>query len=160
MGIGRFFAGVGALVWHPPDGKYLLLRRSASKDFAAGAWECVTGRVDQGEGFPQAVRREVREELGVEVQIDFIVGTMRFYRGEAQPENELLGVQFCCSLEAPEAIRLGAEHAESRWVMPEEAEALLPEGHWLLKAIRRAEAMRALLPPPLPERYRTEGFEL
>ena len=94
MSIGRFHAGIAALIWSPKTEQYLLLRRSEDKDYARGAWECVTGRVDQGEGFPQAVRREVREELGVEVQIDFIVGTMRLYRGEAQPENELLGVQF------------------------------------------------------------------
>ena len=40
---------VGALVWRRSDGKYLLLQRSAQKDFAAGQWECVTGRVEQGE---------------------------------------------------------------------------------------------------------------
>ncbi len=160
MRIGRFFAGIGALVWRPSDGKYLLLRRSTDKDFASGAWECVTGRVDQGEGFPEATRREVREELGVEAQIDFIVGTTHFYRGEAQPENELIGVQFCCSSEAPEALHLSAEHSEVRWMTAGEADALLPEGHWLLKAIRRAETLRALSPAALLAHYRMEGFEL
>jgi hypothetical protein len=38
--IGRFFAGVGALVRHPSDGKYLLLRRTAEKDFAGGVGMC------------------------------------------------------------------------------------------------------------------------
>lgn len=159
MTIGRFYAGVAALIWRPADGRYLLLHRSVAKDFGAGAWECVTGRVDQGEGFPQAARREAREELGVDVQIDFIVGTMHFYRGAARPENELIGVQFCCSLEAAPAIRLSAEHAEARWATPAEAEALLPDGHWLRQAIRRAEALRAGLPPGLVERFRIEGFE-
>ena len=46
--IGTFYAGIGALVWHPKSDTYLLLKRSMAKDFAAGAWECVTGRVDQG----------------------------------------------------------------------------------------------------------------
>jgi 8-oxo-dGTP pyrophosphatase MutT (NUDIX family) len=159
MPIGRFYAGVAALIRRPTDGRYLLLQRSAGKDFTAGAWESVTSRVDQGEGFPQAVRREAREELGVDVRIDFIVGTMHFYRGAAQPENELVGVQFGCSLEVAEPIRLSAEHTEYRWVTAAEAEALLPEGHWLRRAIRRAEALRAGLPPVLLERFRTEGFE-
>jgi 8-oxo-dGTP pyrophosphatase MutT (NUDIX family) len=65
MSIGRFYAGIGALVWCPSVQKYLVLRRSADKDFGGGAWECVTGRVDQGEGFTEAVLREIYEELGV-----------------------------------------------------------------------------------------------
>ncbi len=158
MSIGRFYAAIAALLWNPADGKYLVLRRTEDKDFAGGAWECITGRVDQGEGFTEAVHREVREELGVEVQIDFIVGTMHFYRGEATPENELVGVEYCCSVEDPEAIQTSWEHTEHRWITPEEAEGLFAQGHWLRDLIRRAERIRALLPPDLLEAYR-EGFE-
>jgi 8-oxo-dGTP pyrophosphatase MutT (NUDIX family) len=158
--IGRFFAGVGALVRRPADGRYLLLRRTTEKDFAAGAWECVTGRVDQGEGFTDAVLREVNEELGVTAHIDFIVGTGHFYRGDARPENELVGVQYCCSIEDPEAIRMSGEHTEHRWIAPGEVRELLPEGHWLAAAIDRAEAMRALSPPELLDYHRKQGFEV
>jgi 8-oxo-dGTP diphosphatase len=157
--IGRFFAAAGALVRRPADGKYLLLRRAAEKDFAAGTWECVTGRVDQGEGFTDAVLREVHEELGVSAHIDFIVGTMHFYRGEARPENELVGVQYCCSIEDPQAITMSEEHAEHRWVTPEEAREFLPAAHWLVDVIDRAEAMRALSSPELLAYYREHGFE-
>jgi 8-oxo-dGTP pyrophosphatase MutT (NUDIX family) len=114
MSIGRFYAGVGALVWCATTRKYLVLKRSADKDFGGGAWECVTGRVDQGEGFTEAVLREIHEELGARAHIDFIIGTMHFYRGEATPENEMVGVQFCCSIEDPGTIRTSWEHAEHR----------------------------------------------
>jgi 8-oxo-dGTP diphosphatase len=158
MSIGRFYAAIGALLWDPADGKYLVLKRTADKDFAAGAWECITGRVDQGEGFTEAVHREVREELGVVVQIDFIISTMHFYRGEARPENELVGVLYRCSLEDSEAIQTSWEHTEHRWVTAEEAEAIFPKGHWLVDLIQHAERIRALLPPELLAVYR-EGFE-
>ena len=158
MSIGRFYAAVGALLWHPADGKYLVLKRTADKDFGAGVWECVTGRVDQGEGFAEALHREVREELGVEVQIDCMVDTMHFYRGEARPENELVGVVYRCSLEDPEAIQTSWEHSEHRWVTAEEAKAMFPEGYWLVDLIQHAERIRALLPPELLAVYR-EGFE-
>ena len=158
MSIGRFFAAVAALLWNPADGRYLVLKRSADKDFASGAWECVTGRVDQGEGFPEAVHREVREELGVEVQIDFVTGTLHFYRGEARPENELVGVEYCCSIDDPGAIQTSWEHAEHRWVTAEEAETLFPQGYWLGELIQRAERIRAQLPPELLQTFR-EGFE-
>ena len=158
--VGRFYAGIGALLWRPSDGRYLVLKRSEEKDAGAGDWECISGRVDQGEGFVEAVHREVGEELGIEVQPDFIVGTEHFYRGEARPENELLLVQFCCSVQEPVEIALSWEHSEYRWVTAQEAEDLLPPGHWLGKVIRRAEAIRAMLPAELLEYYREQGLEL
>lgn len=160
MGIGRFYGMVGAILRRPSDGKYLILRRSEDKDFAGGSWECVTGRVDQGEGFSEAVRREVFEELGINVQIDFIVGTAHFYRGEEKPENEIIGVQYCCTILELEAMQLSWEHADYRWVTVEEASELLPEGHWLRDVIQRAEAIRALSPAGLLAFYDEKGFEL
>ena len=160
MPIGRFSAGIGALLWRPSDGRYLVLKRSEAKDAGAGTWECISGRVDQGEGFAEAAYREVGEELGLQVQIDFIVGTEHFYRGEARPENELLLVQFCCSVQEPAALELSWEHSEYRWVTAREAEELLPAGHWLGKVIGRAEAIRALLPAELLEFYRVQGLEV
>ncbi len=158
MSIGRFYAMVGALIQHPADGRYLVLRRSPNKDFASGAWECVTGRVDQGESFSDAVRREVREELGVEVHVEFIVGLAHFFRGEERPENEIVGVQFSCTVENPDAIRPSWEHAEHRWITAHEAETLFPEPHWLGRAIRRAEIIKSLLPQELADFYRETGF--
>ena len=34
MTIGRFFAGIAALIWSAETNQYLLLRRSEQKDFA------------------------------------------------------------------------------------------------------------------------------
>jgi 8-oxo-dGTP pyrophosphatase MutT (NUDIX family) len=158
MSIGHFYAAVGALMWNPAEGKYLVLKRTADKDFGAGVWECVTGRVDQGEGFTEALHREVREELGVEVQIDFMIDTMHFYRGEARPENELVGVVYRCSLEDAGAIQTSWEHSEHRWVTADEAGEIFPEGYWLVDLIQHAERIRALLPPELLAVYQ-EGFE-
>lgn len=144
---------IGALIRDTHSGKYLVLRRSAEKDVAAGEWECVTGRVDQGEGFSEALRREVMEEIGVQVQPDFILRTSHFYRGEPIPENEMVGVMYCCSLADPDAIQLSWEHSAARWVTPDEVSDLLPAGHWLPKLIERAETLRALMPDELLAYY-------
>lgn len=149
MPIGRFIAGIAALVRDPVSGKYLILRRSRDKDFGAGAWECVTGRVDQGEGFDQAVHREVFEELGVQVRIDFIAGTTHFHRGDPVPENELVGVLYCCTLENPAVIQVSGEHDEQRWITPHEAEEIFPGDYWLSKLIQRAETIRKSVSPEL-----------
>jgi 8-oxo-dGTP diphosphatase len=164
MAIGRFHAGIAALIWSPETEQYLLLRRSEQKDYARGAWECVTGRVDQGEGFEDALHREVREELGVEVQIEHILGTTHFYRGVPTPENELVGVIYLCSIADPASICIGAEHSEYRWLSAEEAIDLLsatdPSTQWARRVVQRAEIIRPMLPKKLVNFQRKAGFEL
>lgn len=164
MSVGRFIAGIGALIWNPVADTYLILRRAATKDFGAGNWECVTGRLEQGEGFQDALFREVQEEIGVPPQIAFILGTSHFHRGDPTPDNELVGVLYCCTVDDPTAIRLCEEHDALRWVTAEEAEELFqedarPSHQWLLDVIQRAQFTRNHLPPDLRSFYRYRGFE-
>jgi 8-oxo-dGTP diphosphatase len=160
MPVGHFLGMVGALIWCPSLAKYLILKRSAEKDFGANTWECGTGRVDQGEDYFTALRREVREELGVEIKVDFILGTTHFYRGVKVPENEMLGVLYRCTLEDHDAIQLSWEHSEARWVTYSEASTLLSEGNWLLALIHKAEKIQGFYSPELINLNRNEGFEL
>lgn len=164
MTIGRFTAGIGALIYDESSDTMLILKRSLEKDFAAGAWECVTGRVDQGEGFEDALHREVREELGIQVKPLFIIGTTHFYRGVDRPEYELLGIVYCCSTTKPHELRLSKEHTEYRWVSAYEAREVAggdhPAEHWLMQVIDRAETMRRHYPASLIALHQREGFEL
>jgi 8-oxo-dGTP pyrophosphatase MutT (NUDIX family) len=160
MAVGRFLAMVGVLVWRHTDGKYLLLQRAAAKDFAAGQWECITGRLEQGENFVQAVRREAFEELGLDVHIECILGTTHFYRGDILPENEMVGVHYGCSIHDATSMRLSDEHSAYQWVTAEEAMVLFPAGHWLRALIVRAEMVRGLMPQELLQLYRNDGFEI
>jgi len=50
-----------------PDGMALLARRPASKVYA-GYWEFPGGKVEPGEPVEHALQREIREELGVEIE--------------------------------------------------------------------------------------------
>lgn len=164
MPVGRFIAGIAALIWSPKIERYLILHRSEQKDFAPGAWECVTGRVDQGEGYEDALRREVHEELGAEVFIEHILGTTHFYRGDPIPENELVGVIYLCYLSDPNSIRIGQEHSEYRWLSAGQAIELLsasdPTTQWAKRIIQRAEVVRRMLPEDLLDLQKTNGFEL
>lgn len=160
---GHFNAGIAALIRSPKTGQYLLLRRAADKDYAAGVWECVTGRVDQGEGFEDALYREVQEELGVTIKADYILGTTHFYRGVPTPKNELVGVVFLCSLDESQSISISREHSEFRWLSASQAFELLsssdPTTQWARRVIERAEKVRALLLDELLAFQRESGFE-
>jgi len=164
MSIGRFNAGIAAVIWSASTSQYLLLRRSEEKDFGPGVWECVTGRVEQGEGFEDSLDREVREELGIDVQVDTILGTTHFFRGTPTPENELLGVVYLCSLDQPDSISISSEHSEYCWLTAEKAIKLLsatdPSTQWAVRVIERAEIIRPLLTEDLVSFQCQAGFEL
>ena len=148
-----------ALVRELENGRYLLLQRASSKDVGAGSWECVTGRVDQGEGFEEALYREVQEEIGVKPQIEFILGTTHFYRGTAVPENELLGMAYACTIPSASSIQLSAEHDAHHWFTAAEIIDFLPPKHWLTPVVKRAEFMRSVWPAELKAYFRERPFE-
>ena len=107
----------------------------------------------------QAVRREVLEELGLEVQIEFVLGTAHFYRGDAVPENEMVGVHYGCSIQDSTSIQLSDEHSAHQWVTAEQAQTLIASGYWLRELIARAEVVRRLMPKELVQLY-SNGFDL
>ncbi|MCO6441882.1 MAG: NUDIX domain-containing protein [Nitrococcus mobilis] len=152
MTIERFQCGVAAVIRSAVDGSYLLLRRADNKDYAAGAWECVTGRLEQGEGFEQALHREVAEEIGTSVRLQCLLGTTHFHRGAPEPGNETVGVVYGCVLDNPDAVVRSSEHKEHRWVTAPEALALLtandPSTAWMRVIIARSEVLWCHLPQP------------
>jgi 8-oxo-dGTP diphosphatase len=159
MSVGRFLGGIMALVRELENGRYLLLQRASSKDVGAGSWECVTGRVDQGEGFEEALYREVREEIGVKPTIEFILGTTHFYRGPASPETELLGMAYACTIPSASDIQLSTEHDAHHWFTATQIAEFLPEKHWLAPVVKRAEYMRQHWPAELTNYFAERPFE-
>lgn len=55
------------------DGKVLAARRTAPPS-VAGRWEFPGGKVERGESEPQALIRELREELSLEAQVSQLLG--------------------------------------------------------------------------------------
>lgn len=163
MTVGSFYAGIATVIWSPVSRQYLLLHRSAQSAVRPSVWECVTGRVDQGESFDDALHREIHEELGVTVQVEYILGTAHYYRGAHLPENELVGVVYFCTLDHTTPIRLSEEHVEYRWLPFNQAIQLLsapdPSTQWTRRVLQHAETIRPLLPQELLQFQITTGFE-
>lgn len=96
--ISRGEAHSGSKVLHPvvhlhvfnSHGDLYLQRRPVWKDIQPGKWDTATGgHVDLGESVEQALRREVREELGI---TDFEPTSMGHYVFESARERELVYV--------------------------------------------------------------------
>lgn len=73
------------------DGKFFIAQRLAS-DSSPGKWEFPGGKVEEGEEPKEALIREWKEELGVDIQILRLFGTHRFTTEKAQFHLELYTV--------------------------------------------------------------------
>jgi 8-oxo-dGTP diphosphatase len=61
-------------------GRLLLIRRG--REPSRGLWSVPGGRVEPGESGPDAVRREVLEETGLDVTVEAPVGSVRIPAGD------------------------------------------------------------------------------
>lgn len=93
------------------QGRCLLLRRSPANKGFVGQWEWPGGKTDPGEAFDEALRREAREETGLEIELLGVVGAFDFEMPQAR-------VVTLCMEARPVggALRLSEEHDESAWV--------------------------------------------
>ena len=67
--------GCGAAIWR--DGRLLLVKRLRAPE--AGCWNLPGGKVEFGERAADAVRREVAEEIGVEIELTRSLGFVEMF---------------------------------------------------------------------------------
>lgn len=73
------------------DNKVLICKRSNNREFYPGLWECGGGHVKKGETFQEALKRQLKEELGILVDVLDSFDTYHI-------NNEVLGVRFTCRI--------------------------------------------------------------
>ena len=77
-----------------------------------GEWDLPGGRPDPGEDQRAALRREVREETGLEVEIGAAIDGHLF---EVLPGRFVRILPFACRLVGASDVVLSHEHLETRW---------------------------------------------
>lgn len=112
------------------DGALLAAQRSYPHQLA-GYWELPGGQVEPGESEPDALRRECREELDVDVHIGDHVG------GTDLPGGSVLRI-YAATLADPAREPVALEHAALRWVTSDALDDVewLPGDRVLLPQLR------------------------
>jgi 8-oxo-dGTP diphosphatase len=72
-GIDYIGVGVGAAIFDK-EGRLFITKRGKKAKNEQGKWEIPGGSVELGETFEEAVKREIREELGVKIAVLEILG--------------------------------------------------------------------------------------
>ncbi|MBQ7454864.1 MAG: (deoxy)nucleoside triphosphate pyrophosphohydrolase [Clostridia bacterium] len=115
------------------NGRILATRRGYGPD--KGGWEFPGGKVEAGETEREALAREIREELDAAVSVGARLARVGYERRGARLD---MGFYLCELLSEGVTLR---EHADARWLRPEE----LDEPEWLGPDRAAVSLMRAAL---------------
>jgi 8-oxo-dGTP diphosphatase len=113
------------------DGRYLITRRKAGVHLQ-GLWEFPGGKREPGESLEECLKRELREELGIEITTPVLFHVVR----HDYPEKAVELFFFCCSIKAGQPQPLGCD--VFRWVRPRDLAnyAFPPADETLIKHLR------------------------
>lgn len=108
------------------ENRFLFVKRNPCDDIFPGKWQNLGGKVELGETLEQAIRREVYEEIGIELNEDVIPTFVKSYSWIKDSDSPMrLGVIFLLELERkPINLILDSELVEYGWFTCEEAEEL------------------------------------
>lgn len=103
---------VAALVWE--QNRFMICQRPANKT-RAFEWEFVGGKVEKGETLEQALIRECREEIGVEISVGSIYAEVDHVYPDITIHLTLFNA-FLSQGEEPKKL----EHNDIRFILPSE----------------------------------------
>ena len=113
---------VNAIIKSRDGSRFLAIKRK--EGIHAGKWAFPGGIVEKGETAEDALKREVKEEVGLDIgKIIRKISEYEYDRGEKEPGKKSKGKCFLVAVKNEDAI-MSSEIADFRWVTPEEFESL------------------------------------
>ena len=107
----RFHVHVDAIVRR--GDQILVMKRAMG--LMSGAWYFPGGALEVEESPEEAVRREIREETGLEVQNLRLFRVWHYRQDEATPA---VGITYVCNVPQDAGPQINEEHTTYRWVDP------------------------------------------
>ena len=109
------FALCVRLILFDQHGHILVLKRSPQSNTNPGKWELPGGKIDAGEAFDDALKREILEETGFTVAIHTAAGTAMQETDEYRVVNLVMVGTILSG-----GLSISKEHSEYRWAgLPE-----------------------------------------
>lgn len=126
----KFGVAVKALI--EKDDRYLVICKSDKDDMNPNTIDIPGGRIEFGEKIEDALRREIKEEVGIEIEIKKPSNIWGFVKGNLH----LVGITFLAEYKSGEII-LSGEHVKFEWLRKEDIlNGKYPD--WLKEELRKA----------------------
>jgi ADP-ribose pyrophosphatase YjhB (NUDIX family) len=118
---GHPMVGVGGIVLN--EGKVLLVRRGQQPGY--GKWSIPGGMVELGESLTEAIRREVLEECGIEIELADVIAVLErvIRREDERVRYHYILIDFLGYWKGGE-LQPASDILEARWADPSEMENL------------------------------------
>ena len=124
----KYYKAVKGLIFC--KNKFLVLEK---ENFVGGKFEVPGGRKDSGESDEETLKREIKEEVGLEVEIVRLLNV--WYLDLPEKGIHLDGKTYLCKSDI-DKVKLSKEHITYRWIEKEELKKLdCP--NWLKEAISK-----------------------
>ena len=93
--------------------KLLIVKRNSNDDLYPGAWEFPGGHVEAGETLKEALKRELKEEIGFEGDFNSII---THYTDEVKNNRHDIEIDFIVNVDSDIDVKLSSEHEDYKWV--------------------------------------------
>ena len=104
------------------NNKLLILKRSSDEVHKANIWEIPGGRLELGEDPFEGLKREVKEETNVDIEVLHPIKVRHFVREDGKTITMLI---FLCKA-LNENVKISEEHSDFDWVEIENCKEKLP----------------------------------
>jgi 8-oxo-dGTP diphosphatase len=110
-----------AIIIH--SGKVLIIQRSAADEFGASTWEFAGGKLDFGEELEVALKREIQEEVGLDVVVNKLLYATTFKTHEYR---QIVILTYFCTANSGN-VKLSEEHQNYLWANKAQMLEILPK---------------------------------
>lgn len=128
---------ITACIFLHKDGKVFIGKRSKTKSFLPGKWELPGGHIEFGETVEEGLRRELREELNMEIILGNIYSEFTYMMNEGN--DHVIEVLYLATMKNPkQKISLNEEsHDEYKWLSENEVDSYFDKDDDEGNAIRK-----------------------
>jgi len=105
-----FHVAIKGLIFY--GSKFLIIQRSDKSRGEFHYWELPGGRMEFGEKPEETLKREVKEETGLEVEMLYPFSVWTFFR---ESNNQTVGINYVC-VTANKDVELSNEHIDFKWI--------------------------------------------
>lgn len=106
------------------NNKFLIVKRDDNDEIGAGTWEFVGGKIEFGEGLEDALKREVKEEVGIDIMVEKLLYATTF---NTDPTRQVVILAYKCGTKDNEVV-LSNEHSNYKWASKDELRDILYSG--------------------------------